>query len=168
MGFWNCFWYLIIISAIAFVAGRLVPKSWFRADRFPYRSYKFEKNGQIYEKLKIRKWQNKAPDMSKILPKLMPAKNLSGDYKERLTLMLQETCIAEHIHTLLCFLSLYCLRLYHGIGGIIVIILYISIFNLPFIIIQRYNRPRLLKLADRINHKKLEEKEEGEKEKCKR
>lgn len=71
MEFWKCFWYLIITGIVAFFVGRLLPKMWFRPDLFPYRSYKFEKDGQIYDKLKIRKWQNKVPDMSRILTKLL-------------------------------------------------------------------------------------------------
>ena len=150
MNFWKCFCCLIITGVIAFFAGRILPKKWFRADLFPYRSYKFEQDGRIYDKLHIRKWQNKVPSMSKILPFMMPAKNLSGDYKKRLPRMLQETCVAELIHTLNCFVGLYCLKLYPGVGGVIILILYITLFNLPFIIIQRYNRPRLMRLAKRV------------------
>ena len=150
MNFWKCFCFLIITGVIAFFAGRILPKKWFRADLFPYRSYKFEQDGRIYYKLHIRKWQNKVPSMSKILPFMMPAKNLSGDYKKRLPRMLQETCVAELIHTLNCFVGLYCLKLYPGVGGVIILILYITLFNLPFIIIQRYNRPRLMRLAKRV------------------
>ena len=150
MNFWKCFCFLIITGVIAFFAGRILPKKWFRADLFPYRSYKFEQDGRIYDKLHIRKWQNKVPSMSKILPFMMPAKNLSGDYKKRLPRMLQEPCVAELIHTLNCFVGLYCLKLYPGVGGVIILILYITLFNLPFIIIQRYNRPRLMRLAKRV------------------
>ena len=150
MNFWKCFCFLIITGVIAFFAGRILPKKWFRADLFPYRSYKFEQDGRIYDKLHIRKWQNKVPSMSKILPFMMPAKNLSGDYKKRLPRMLQETCVAELIHTPNCFVGLYCLKLYPGVGGVIILILYITLFNLPFIIIQRYNRPRLMRLAKRV------------------
>jgi len=165
VGFWRCFWYLIITGVIAFFAGRLIPKNWFRPDLFPYRSYKFEQDGRIYDKLKVRKWQNKIPDMSKILPKVMPPKNLSGNFRERMPRMLQETCVAEMIHSVLCVTGLRCLKLYPGIGGVIIVILYIVVFNLPFIIIQRYNRPRLIKLTQRIQEEGQKQ-EEGEKSSC--
>ena len=109
-----------------------------------------EPKPRIYDKLNIRKWQNKVPDMSRILPKWMPAKNLSGNYRERLPRMLQETCVAELIHSLLCITGLYCIKLWPGFGGVVIVMLYIVFFNLPFIIIQRYNRPRLIKLTQRI------------------
>jgi len=148
--FWRCFWYLIIISAFAFFIGRILPKNWFLPEMFPYRSYRFEQDGRIYDKLNIRKWQNKVPDMSKILPKLIPGKNFTGDYKSRLPRMLQETCVAELIHSLNCFAGFYCLKLYPGVGGLIILILYVILFNLPFIIIQRYNRPRLLRILKKM------------------
>ena len=165
VNFWRCFVYLSAVSIIAFFVGRLLPKNWFRPDLFPYRSYKFEKDGKIYDKLNIRKWQNKVPDMGRILPKWMPAKNLSGNYKERLPRMLQETCVAELIHSLLCVTSLYCLKLYPGIGGVIILLLYTVFFNLPFILIQRYNRPRLIKLTRRIQQAASPQ-TEGEKAAC--
>lgn len=166
MKFWKCFWFLIITGVISFFVGRLLPKKWFRADLFPYRSFRFEQDGRIYDKLKVRKWQSKLLDMSKILPFMMPAKNLSGDYKKRLPRMLQETCVAELIHTLNCFVGLYCLKLYPGVGGVIVWLLYITLFNLPFIIIQRYNRPRLMRLAKRVYQNENTERSAGETCEC--
>ena len=166
MNFWKCFWFLIITGVIAFFVGRLLPKKWFCAERFPYRSFRFEQDGRIYDKLHIRKWQNKVLDKSKILPFMMPAKNLSGDYKKRLPRMLQETCVAELIHTLNCFVGLYCLKLYPGVGGVIILILYITLFNLPFIIIQRYNRPRLMRLAKRVYQNEIENMERSAGETC--
>ena len=165
MKLWSCILYLSITGAIAFFVGRILPKEWFRPELFPYRSYKFERGGRIYDKLNIRKWQSKVPDMSRILPKIMPPKNLSGNFKERLPLMLQETCVAEMIHSVLCLASLCCLELYPGIGGVIIVILYVVFFNLPYIIIQRYNRPRLLKLTQRIQGEGKKQ-EKGETSSC--
>ncbi len=150
--FWNSFWYLIFTGIIGFLAGRLVPKSWFQAVAFPYKPFSWEQGGKIYEKLNIRHWQNKVPDMSKLLPGWMPAKSLVGDYKTRLPRMLQETCVAEMTHVLLCVSGLYCLKLWPGAGGVLVYFLYVVIFNLPYILIQRYNRPRLIRLAQKLNH----------------
>ena len=148
--FWKCFWYLIETGILSFFVGRMLPKNRFSAERFPYAPFDFEQDGKIYEKLGIRYWQNKVPDMSKILPKWIPAKNLSGNIKHRLPRMLQETCVAECIHVLLCISGLYCLKLYPGVGGFAVWLVYAALFNLPYIIIQRYNRPRLAKLARKM------------------
>ena len=145
MGFWGCIKYLAVSGAASFVLGRILPKKWFQHDKFPYMLYRFEHGGKLYEKLKIKFWQNKLPDMSRILPKLMPPKKFSFNDFHHLPEMIQETCIAEMIHGLLCISGLYCMEIWHGTGGKIIAILYF-LGNLPFILIQRYNRPRLLRL----------------------
>ncbi len=147
MGFLKCACYLALIGVLAFLAGRIVPKRWFHPERFPYRGFPFEEEGRFYNRFRIRAWQNKVPDMSKILPGCIPPKSLSGNYRERLPRMLQETCVAELTHALLCLAGLYCIRLWPGAGGLLVALVNIFLLNLPFILIQRYNRPRLLKLS---------------------
>lgn len=60
--------------------------------------------------------------------------------------MIEETCVAEFTHFVLILLGFYALRLWPGTGGAVVTAIYILFGNLPFLIIQRYNRPRLQKL----------------------
>jgi len=163
--FWKCFWYLSITGLVSFFIGRILPKKWFQAQAFPYHSYSFEKNGSIYEKLYIQKWQNKVPDMSKFFPRFMPAKNLATNDLKCLPRMIQETCVAEFIHLVLCATGLYCIELWPGMGGIIVSIVHIILFNVPFILIQRYNRPRLIKLQ-KMYERKQERKREGNEQIC--
>lgn len=151
---WNCVLYLIIISVMSFFVGRILPKSWFRWDMFPYRSYKFEQNGKIYLKIGIHKWHNKIPDISKILPFMIPKKKLSSDSIEKMPKMIQETCVAELIHGINAIAGLYCLKLCPGIGGIIISIIYAIIFNLPFVLVQRYNRPRLIELNKKLEKRR--------------
>lgn len=59
--------------------------------------------------------------------------------------MIQETCIAEWVHGLLIVLGFGCIWIWDGMGGWIISVLY-ALGNLPYILIQRYNRPRLVKL----------------------
>ena len=84
--------------------------------------------------------------MSRIVPKLIPAKKLEGNFREQLPRMIEETCVAEFIHFLLILLGFYALRLWPGRGGAVFTAVYILLGNLPFLIIQRYNRPRLQRL----------------------
>ena len=76
MRFIYCLCYAAGLGVVSFVLGRLVPKEWFDYTRFPYRSFAFEKGGKIYEAISIAKWQSRVPDMSRIFPKLMPAKKI--------------------------------------------------------------------------------------------
>jgi len=143
-----CIIYLTIIGFGSFCAGRLVPQK-FCCLQFPYRPFQFEQNGKLYDKIGIRKWQNKLPNMSKLCPGLMPAKELPRHPTEsNVEKMLQETCIAELTHFILCILGAGCIFLWKGSGGKFLSVLY-SLGNLPFILIQRYNRPRLLRLLER-------------------
>ena len=142
----KCILYLAAIGAASFVIGRLLLKSWLHEDRFPFRPFAFERQGKLYEKLKIKSWQNKLPDMSRLCKHCMPAKKMNADTLWELPLMIKETCVAEFIHLLLPLAGLYCLRLWPGAGGIVVTLLYF-LGNLPFVLIQRYNRPRLQRLC---------------------
>ena len=152
----KCACYLALTGTVGFFVGRLIPKEWLKPETGWFRGFSFEKNGAVYEKLGIRKWHKKVPDMSRILPALMPAKNLSGDYGERLPVMIQETCVAEIVHITVSIAGLRCLWMWPGVGGVTVTAIHIIFLNLPFILIQRYNRPRLIRLQ-----KKLEKKKEG-------
>ena len=153
--FMRCIIYLAGIGIVSFMLGRIVPKRWFRAESFPYRSFSVEREGRIYEKLKIRKWQSKVPDMSRILPCVMPKKRLIHGFEDTLPRMIQETCVAEWIHSILSVAGLLCLGIWHGPGGIIVTSVYVLLGNVPFILIQRYNRPRLLRMQKKLANRQM-------------
>ena len=146
----QCMEYYGILGVVSFLAGRLLPKSWFSGEKFPFRSFPFERDGAIYNRIGIRKWQKRVPDMSRLLPKLMPEKKLGQS--NDLTRMVQETCVAELIHVALCFAGLYTMKLWKGFWGAVLTAVYILLGNVPFILIQRYNRPRLLRLMKRTAH----------------
>lgn len=126
---------------------------------FPYRSYFFERDGRFYDRLHIKKWQNRVPDMSRIFPRLMPRKQIKGADHAYLTEMIQETCVAELIHLLLCMTGLYCIRLWPETGGTVIAALNI-LGNMVFVIIQRYNRPRFMGLRKNME-KRTRQKENG-------
>lgn len=152
MGFLRCFLYLMTLGVLGFFTGRILPKEWLDASKFPFKAYKFEKGGKLYDKLNIKKWQNKVPDMSRIFPKLIPPKRIEYKAdKTKLETMLHETCVAEIIHTVLPILAIPCFWLWKGRKGRIIYYVYVLLGNLPYIIIQRYNRPRITRLLRNIN-----------------
>lgn len=151
MAWFDSFLYLFLISILAFPLGRLIPREWIHYDRFPFRAFEWENGGCIYHRLEIRSWQNKLPDMSRFGLLNMKVKKLNANFTaEDVRLLLDETCIAEIVHTLLCFAGLHCINLWKGTGGIVFYILYITICQLPYIFIQRYNRPRLSRVFKRM------------------
>ena len=153
-----CLCYAAGLGVVSFVLGRLVPKEWFDYTRFPYRSFAFEKGGKIYEAIGIAKWQSRVPDMSRIFPKLMPAKKIPARPDEQtLLVMIRETCAAEATHTLLMLAGLGVIVIWPCVWGVMLYLVYAILGNLIFIIIQRYNRPRLVRLYERKRAKRSKE-----------
>ena len=154
----HCIVYIAAIGIFGFVLGRLMPKRWFDPTRFPYRAAAFERDGQVYEALGIRRWQNRVPDMSRIFPHLMPPKRMTAHLDaQTLLVMIRETCAAEATHALLILAGLGLLAIWPGAGGIVLYLIYAIFGNLVFLIIQRYNRPRLVRLYERMCAKRSKE-----------
>lgn len=148
MGLLYCVAYIAIVGIIVFIGGRLFPRKWINENKFPFKSFKFEKNGKIYDYIKIKKWKTKLPDASCILYKIMPKKRLETKSTEYAKVLIKESCIAESTHVIVGALSWICILIWKRKHGLYVAIIF-NILNLPFILIQRYNRPRLKKLAYR-------------------
>ena len=141
-GFWSCAVYAAVLGVMSFAAGRIVPKKWFHSDRFPFRCS--EKEKKLYAALRVKDWQSKVPDMSRLFKRIMPAKRINadtlrppayaaGDLRRR----------GDAQHPLRARLGLPVAV--EGIGGVLFAAVYILLGNVPFVIIQRYNRPRLQK-----------------------
>ena len=145
----QCAIYVAAIGIISNPLGNLLPRTWFRADRFPYRPFAWEQNGKVYEKLRIRAWKDRVPDMSKIIPSMFRKEISPRPTAGSMERLVQETCVAEAVHWALIVLSLPVLKIWKGLGGRICYFLCI-LGNLPFIIIQRYNRPRLIRALTRL------------------
>ncbi|MDO4492313.1 MAG: glycosyltransferase [Clostridia bacterium] len=144
----HCIIYIACTGVLFFFLGRILPRNLINADNPLLRVRPWEQ--KLFTLLRLPAWQNKVPDMSRIFKKLMPPKKLEGNpSNETLLTMIKEACVAEIIHTLLCLTGLWCLKLWPGLWGVVVTLVYILIGNFPFILIQRYNRPRMMKLAER-------------------
>ena len=151
MEFVRCVIYFAVLGVLAFPVGRIISKINPDPNKFPFKAYAWEQGGRIYEKLNIKAWQARIPDVSKVLGKWMPKKQLSGKLTaESVGVMIRETCVAETVHTMLNVAGLYVLKLWPGVGGILLYLVYNLLGNLPFIIVQRYNRPRLMKMRERL------------------
>ena len=140
--------FLVAVMFLAHPVGEAVQRRWVHPNHFPFRSFQWEQDGKIYNAFAISKWKDKMPDMSKILPDMQP-KRISNASLQEIETLLRETCIAESVHWVEIFLGGGCLAISPGIGGLIWAI-WAFFGNLPFILIQRYNRPRLQKLHRRL------------------
>lgn len=152
MDFWQQFMivlrYIVVWGILSHVLGEALPRRWFHWDRFPYRAFSWEEEGRFYERLGIRKWKGLLPDKSKHTKKTFTKTMVGHTDPAQLTRFLQETCVAELVHWCLMLLAVYMYFHVPTVFGAIVSALY-GLSNVPFIMIQRYNRPRLRRLLSR-------------------
>lgn len=146
MKFLNCTLFLLISGVIVFFIGRFFPRKWIKEESFPFKDFKFEQKGKLYDKIHIKQWKTKLPDASliigKFFPKFMPKKRIEGDAKNKIKTLIKESCVAESTHFLCAIIGLYCAKIWKFWGVIISVIW--AVWHSLFIVIQRYNRPRLI------------------------
>ena len=148
-----CILYIPAIGILSQIIGVKLPRRWLCADRFPYAAWKWERQGKIYNRVCVHKWKDSLPDMSRIsrhmARKSISPMQYSSAHVERLA---AETCVAEMVHLILMLLS----PVIHWINstclGAAIAIVY-ALSHVPFIIIQRYNRPTLVTLAKRLKER---------------
>ncbi len=142
--------YIIVLGVLSHIIGELLPRSWFDETKFPYSSFSWEQDGKIYNRIKIRKWKNKLPDMSRIMRDMLPKRVDFDNDAEEIEAVIKETCVAECVHWVLAVLSFGIHIIWKKRIGLLVAAA-VSLSHIPFIIIQRFNRPNLIKLRDRMN-----------------
>ena len=142
----NCFIYFVVVGLLSHVFGELLPREKFHYDRPPYRPLDWEENGSFYSRvLHIRKWRHLLPDKSKAV-KSMYQKKLDGDFSSKhLGRLLEESCVAEFVHCALIAVAPFVALFADGACCGVCMVLFM-VGNVPFVIIQRYNRPKLARL----------------------
>ena len=102
----------------------------------------------------VERWKTLVPDMSRLLPDMVKKQvDPTAVTAAQAAVLVQETCVAEAVHTASSLLGLLCLRLWPGWDGVLVWAVWFLLGNLPFILIQRYNRPRLLRLRNLLQRR---------------
>ena len=108
-----------------------------------FRPLAWEKNGEIYNSLfRIHRWKRYLPDGGAIVKKDFNKKKLASFSKANLEKFLEESCRAELSH----FIAITPFWLFGFIAPIEVVpfmLIYALAANVPCIMAQRYNRPRI-------------------------
>ena len=147
-----CLLYIPAMGILAHMVGEALPRRWFNPEAWPFAPFKFEHNGRIYDKVGVRFWKDKLPDMSKAMPDMTrKSVSMSGGSAQAENVA-RETCVAETVHWVLMLLSWIIYRIYACTLGAVIAIVY-ALSHIPFIIIQRYNRPTLTLLAKRLKQR---------------
>lgn len=123
-----------------------VSEDWLDNRKKLFQPRKWEKNGDIWQNVfRIRQWKKYLPDGSMFLKSSYDQTHLHGTRAENLKKFIIETKRAELTHWLMIPpAALFFIWNPPWAGWLMVV--YALIFNLPMIMTQRYNRPRLEKL----------------------
>lgn len=123
-----------------------VPISFFEKKNKLFYSYSWEKNGAFWQMyFHVRSWKDRLPDGATLFKLGFKKKNLTEANSFYFSKFILESKRAELNHWLLLFPAPF-FFLWNPPWAGWLIICYALIANVPFIIIQRYNRPRFEKI----------------------
>ena len=129
----------------------LLPDSLYDPKRLLWRTYAWERDGLFYERVfHIKHWKHLLPDGGGVWKSHAYHKRTLSDYSEaNLRRFLIESARGELTHWL-GILPFWVFGLFTPPGVIWIMLVYALLINLPCIIAQRYNRPRILRLMQRL------------------
>lgn len=137
--------YAVIWIAIHIGSGYLahrMPRAWFDPGAPLYRLRRFERGGSIYRALGVRRFKDRLPEAGGFFTGGFSKRYLAVREPAYLERYLAETCRAEASHWISASLSLTFFLWNPWYVGVIMVA-YGLLTNLPFIFVQRYNRPRI-------------------------
>ena len=146
-GFWlvlvnSVAWPVIHIS-IGYLSQR-IPDRVLDHSLWLFRTRLWERHGAIYEEIfRVRKWKSLIPSGGTVFRGGFSLKRLVSHDQEYLRKWVLESCRAEVTHWI-CLPTVLLFFLWNPLLGDILNTIYVVVANVPCIIVQRYNRPRLL------------------------
>ena len=129
-----------------------IPESWLTSERYLFRTHRWEKNGRLYLFLGVHRWKRLLPDGAAITKGGYRKKTLTDYSPENLERFMKESCRAELTH-LLAILPFWVFGFIGPPSIIPYMLLYALALNLPCIIAQRYNRPRIIVLNRQLHER---------------
>lgn len=145
--------YVLITGFLFHFIGEIIPRKIHFETGF-FSCHSFEDNGKIYNKMfKVSAWKEKLFDASMAFPGTQSKKTGLTKNPDTVLSTIQETCIAEMIHWILLLLSPLMFAIIQSEWIVLFYVLYVF-FNIADIIIQRYNRPKLISIYTRLRKRK--------------
>ncbi len=151
--FWlNCILYTLLVVARAGI-DLLIPERFLRPDGWWFRTREWERDGEWYrDQLHIDRWKDRLPSLRTAAR--FSKKRLTEASRRYFNRFITETCRAESNH-LRAIASVMVMRLWTPVDLWLVCLLIAVVGNVPFIMIQRYNRPRLMRALERLERREL-------------
>lgn len=141
----NLLIFILFSMAMTLIAEKM-PEKIYGFRLWLYRERKWESGGKVYERLfMVKAWKTRLPDISDFMKWRFNKKHFEHNDKGYLSIFLTESCKSELTHWMIIF-STVTFKLWNDWGSVLLLFLIASFLNLPYIIIQRYNRPRLIRL----------------------
>lgn len=125
------------------------PASSFDHDSWLTRLRPFEADGRVYQRrLRILRWKDEVPEAGALFAGGISKARLPGRQTEQLERFVGETRRAEVTHWTVMLAGPFFFLWNPWYAGLLMQVYAVGA-NLPFIVIQRYNRARLLQVLDR-------------------
>lgn len=147
----NLLIFIMISISMTLVCEKMPVKIYYYR-KWLFRERKWENGGHIYEHLfGVKRWKSFMPDISDFIKWRFNKKHLEQSGSEYLSVFIVESCKSEFTHWMIIMSTLF-FHLWNNMTTTVFFFIMALILNLPYIIIQRYNRPRLLRLLRRSNY----------------
>jgi len=119
-------------------------------DAFFFKTHRWEHEGRIYQHLfRIKRWKKHLPDGGAAFKNGYRKKHLTDFSKASLEKFLAESCRAEFSHWI-SIIPFFVFGFFCPPIVVLYMFIYAVLINLPCIIAQRYNRPRIVKIYKRL------------------
>ena len=110
--------------------------------------YNFEKDASWFRKyLKIDKWKDRVPELGGVFGDGFQKRSIASGTKDQLQLFIRETRRAELAHWVMTAGWIITIA-FNPLWAIVFNLIFAHIVNFPCLIIQRYNRARLIKVLE--------------------
>lgn len=150
----NLIIFVLFTIGVSYLSNK-IPNKVYSYKRWIFGERKWEKDGQVYHQiLKIKYWKNRLPELADFLKSVFPKKQIKEYSQKYLQAYLIESCKAELTHWCI-ILSSWLFLLWCNLKICVIIGLFAVVVNLPYIAIQRYNRPRIVKLIRSIEKRQV-------------
>jgi len=152
---------LIAVNTLAWTAVNIgnslimsrIPRSFFRRSSKLFKVFSWERQGEVWNQFfRVKKWKNRLPDGSMIIRSGYNKKTIPSYNDATLATFLIEMRRAELTHWMTMFYGMLFL-LWNPRWAAVLNILFGVVSNFPFIIAQRYNRPRIEAIETKRNRR---------------
>jgi glycosyl-4,4'-diaponeurosporenoate acyltransferase len=141
-------------TAVGYGAHRL-PRASLADDNVLTRLHPWERDGRVYERLRIRRWKRVLPDAGAVFRGGVAKRDLVARDPASLRTLVEETRRAELVHWAVAGLAPV-FALWNPAPLAVAMVAYAVAANAPCIVVQRYNRSRLLRVLAHSGHREKE------------